>query len=218
MKSNAQGRSVRFPRCSLRTLCAVGAILAIIVIDQLIKYEIKTSFLLHESWHVTDWFQILFTENRGMAFGMQFVGTGLLALFRVLAIGFFVYALSHLIRRRAPLGLIICVSMIIAGAIGNLIDNMFYGLIFSESLSWGAPAQFVPWGEGYAGFMTGKVVDMFYFPLFTWPEWMPWIGGNIFFGAIFNFADASISCGAVALILFYYRYLSRNRIFDRKRR
>ena len=89
---------------------------------------------------------------------------------------------------------------------------MFYGLIFTESTPYEL-ARLVPFGEGYGSFLSGKVVDMFYFPLFTWPDWVPMVGGNTFFGAIFNFADASISCGAVALVLFYYKYLSQSKLF-----
>lgn len=190
-------------------MMAWGIMLAVIVIDQLIKFEIKTGFVLHETYEVASWFKIFFTENRGMAFGMQFIGTMFLALFRVVAIVFFAIYLYRLVRRRAPWGLVACVSLIIAGAVGNIIDNMFYGLIFTESLPFGDPAQLVPFGQGYGEFLSGKVVDMFYFPLFTWPDWMPIVGGNVFFGAVFNFADASISCGAVALVLFYYKHISR---------
>lgn len=197
-----------------RSLIAVAVVLGVIVIDQLIKFDIKTTFLLHEDYCVAgDWFHILFTENRGMAFGMQFVGTMFLALFRIVAIGFFCLVLARLIKRKAPYGVIVCVAMIIAGASGNIIDNMFYGLIFTESTPFSL-AQLVPMGQGYGSFMSGKVVDMFYFPLFTWPDWMPLVGGNTFFGAIFNFADAAISCGAVALLLFYYKYISQSKIFD----
>lgn len=197
-----------------RSLIAVAVVLGVIIIDQLIKFDIKTTFLLHEDYCVTgDWFHILFTENRGMAFGMQFVGTMFLALFRIVAIGFFCLVLARLIKRKAPYGVIVCVAMIIAGASGNIIDNMFYGLIFTESTPFSL-AQLVPMGQGYGSFMSGKVVDMFYFPLFTWPDWMPLVGGNTFFGAIFNFADAAISCGAVALLLFYYKYISQSKIFD----
>lgn len=201
-------------RLSTRSIIATLILLAVIVIDQIIKIEIKTNFSLHESYYVTDWFQLLFTENRGMAFGMQFVGTMFLAIFRVVAIAFFFVVLGKLIRRKAPYGIIVCVSMIIAGALGNIIDNMFYGLIFTESTPYGLPATLVPFGEGYGSFLSGKVVDMFYFPLFTWPDWVPFVGGNTFFGAIFNFADASISCGAVALALFYYNYISKIGLFS----
>ena len=197
-----------------RSLIAVAVVLGVLIIDQLIKFDIKTTFLLHEDFCVAgDWFHILFTENRGMAFGMQFVGTMFLALFRIVAIGFFCLVLARLIKRKAPYGVIVCVAMIIAGASGNIIDNMFYGLIFTESTPFSL-AQLVPMGQGYGSFMSGKVVDMFYFPLFTWPDWMPLVGGNTFFGAIFNFADAAISCGAVALLLFYYKYISQSKIFD----
>ncbi len=197
-----------------RSLIAVADVLGVIIIDQLIKFDIKTTFLLHEDFCVAgDWFHILFTENRGMAFGMQFVGTMFLALFRIVAIGFFCLVLARLIKRKAPYGVIVCVAMIIAGASGNIVDNMFYGLIFTESTPFSL-AQLVPMGQGYGSFMSGKVVDMFYFPLFTWPDWMPLVGGNTFFGAIFNFADAAISCGAVALLLFYYKYISQSKIID----
>ncbi len=196
-----------------RTLIAILIVVAIVAIDQFIKFEVKTGFTLHEDYVVaSDWFHLLFTENRGMAFGMQFVGTMFLALFRVVAIGFFCVVLRRLIKRGATLGLIVCVAMVIAGAIGNIIDNLFYGLIFSESTPY-ETASLVPWGQGYGSFLSGKVVDMFYFPLFNWPDWMPVVGGDTFFGAIFNFADASISCGAVALVIFYYRQLSRLGVF-----
>lgn len=198
-----------------RSIVATLIILGVILIDQIIKLEIKTSFTLHEDLVVVnDWFHILFTENRGMAFGMSFVGTMFLAIFRVVAIAFFCFILARLIRRKAPYGLIVCVAMIIAGASGNIIDNMFYGLIFTESTPFDV-AHLVSFGQGYGSFLSGKVVDMFYFPLFTWPNWVPVFGGNTFFGAIFNFADASISCGAIALALFYYKYISRMRLFSK---
>lgn len=198
-----------------RSIVATLIILGVILIDQIIKFEIKISFTLHEDLVVVnDWFHILFTENRGMAFGMSFVGTMFLAIFRVVAIAFFCIILARLIRRKAPYGLIVCVAMIIAGASGNIIDNMFYGLIFTESTPFDV-AHLVSFGQGYGSFLSGKVVDMFYFPLFTWPNWVPVLGGNTFFGAIFNFADASISCGAIALALFYYKYISRMRLFSK---
>lgn len=197
-----------------RTLLAVAILVAVIVIDQIVKYEVKTHFLLHEAYEVTSWFQIVFTENRGMAFGMQFVGTMFLALFRVAAIVFFCVVLFRLIKRNAPYGMVVCIALVIAGAAGNIVDNMFGGLVYTESLPYGSPACLVPFGEGYGSFLSGKVVDMFYFPLFTWPEWMPLVGGDVFFGAIFNFADACISCGAVALVLFYYKHLTREGLLN----
>ncbi len=196
-----------------RGLWALLIILFVIVADQCIKYAIKTQFSLHENLTVTPWFQLLFTENRGMAFGMDFIGTLALAVFRIVAIGFFVYVLIRQIKHCAPIGLIVCLSLIVAGASGNILDNMFNGLVYSESLPYAEPAQLVPFGEGYGRFMEGRVIDMFYFPLFTWPDWMPVVGNSVFFGAIFNFADAAISCGAVALVLFYYKRLNRSGIF-----
>ena len=188
--------------------------LGIIIIDQIIKIAIKTQFLLGESYEIASWFQLRFTENRGMAFGMDFIGTGILTVFRLCAVAFFIYVLSKEVKKRAPIGFIVCLAMIIAGAFGNIVDNAFYGLIFTESApyyaaSFGAlPAHFVPMGQGYGTFLHGHVVDMFYFPLFQWPDWVPFLGGGTFFGAIFNFADAAISVGAAAMILFYYKYLS----------
>jgi signal peptidase II len=198
----------------LRAFLAVLIPLGIIIIDQIIKIAIKTQFLLGESYEIASWFQLRFTENRGMAFGMDFIGTGILTVFRLCAVAFFIYVLSKEVKKRAPIGFIVCLAMIIAGAFGNIVDNAFYGLIFTESApyyaaSFGAlPAHFVPMGQGYGTFLHGHVVDMFYFPLFQWPDWVPFLGGGTFFGAIFNFADAAISVGAAAMILFYYKYFS----------
>ena len=149
-----------------------------------------------------------------MAFGMSFVGTMFLALFRVVATALFIYLLYKIVKnKKYPVGLIVVVSMLIAGALGNLIDNFFYGLIFTESLpayiSQG-PAQVVPIGEGYGEFLSGKVVDMFYFPFFEWPNWMPLVGGDVFFGAVFNFADAAISVAFVLALCFYSKYFNFN--------
>lgn len=171
--------------------------------------------LLFQKVDITSWFQIYFTENEGMAFGMDFIATMFLTLFRLLAVVVFILFLRKMVKSpRYPLGLVVCLSMIVSGAAGNIIDNCFYGLCFTESLpewSFGAEtASLVPLGEGYGSFLSGKVVDMFYFPLFTWPESWPLIGGDVFFGAVFNFADASISCGAVAMLLFYSKYITIN--------
>ncbi|MBR3941539.1 MAG: lipoprotein signal peptidase [Bacteroidaceae bacterium] len=174
-----------------------------IVADQIIKIAVKTSMQLGEGITVFgDWFQIRFIENNGMAFGMELFGKFFLTSFRMIAVCVLVYYLTALIRDiKKPLGYIVCIAMVLAGAIGNLVDCLFYGEIFSSSL--GQVAEFVPWGEGYGEFMHGRVVDMFYFPLFTWPDWMPVVGGDIFFGPVFNFADACISCSVVALLIFY---------------
>ncbi|MBR1838325.1 MAG: lipoprotein signal peptidase [Bacteroidaceae bacterium] len=186
---------------------AIVVILLVILIDQVVKYTVKTGMLLHEQVSVTSWFKIFFTENQGMAFGMDFVGTMLLTLFRVVAIVFFVIYLARLVKRDASFLTVVCLSLIIAGALGNVIDNCFYGLIFTESpeaFTFGTPAQLVGIGQGYGSFLSGKVVDMFYFPLWQWPEWMPLIGGHTFFNAVFNVADAAITCGAIVLLVSYY--------------
>ncbi|MBQ5909557.1 MAG: lipoprotein signal peptidase [Bacteroidaceae bacterium] len=200
---------------SKRAATAWGISILVLVLDQSIKYLVKTRMLLFQKVDITSWFQIYFTENEGMAFGMDFIGTMFLTLFRLLAVVVFILFLRKMVKSpHYPLGLVVCLSMIVSGAAGNIIDNCFYGLCFTESLpewSFGAEtACLVPLGEGYGSFLSGKVVDMFYFPLFTWPESWPLIGGDVFFGAVFNFADASISCGAVAMLLFYSKYITIN--------
>lgn len=194
-------------------------VVAILVIDQAIKIWVKTSMTLHESIHVFDWFYIAFIENMGMAFGMQLGSKIALSLFRVVAIAALAYYLWLEVRKNAKTGYVVCLSMVLAGAMGNLIDCMFYGLIFNES-SPHYVSYFVPFGTGYAPFLMGKVVDMFYFPLIeaNWPAWMPLVGGEhfVFFSPIFNFADASISVSFVLLLLFYREEVSKvsfNRTF-----
>ena len=183
-----------------------------IVIDQIIKIWEKTSMTLHESIRVTDWFYISFIENNGMAYGMQIGSKLALSLFRVVAISLLAYYVWLQVRRQARTGYIICLSMVLAGAIGNLLDCMFYGLVFNAS-SVAYTSYFVPFGTGYAPFLMGKVVDMFYFPLIvtTWPEWVPMWGGQefIFFSPVFNYADANISVGVVLLLLFYRKEISQ---------
>lgn len=198
----------------MRALIPAITIPLIIIIDQATKIAIKTSMCLYDKIEITPWFQLLFTENKGMAFGMSFVGTMFLALFRIVATGLFIYLLYKIVKdKKYPKGLIVVVSMLIAGALGNLIDNFFYGLFFTESLpSYLAqgPAHLVPFGEGYGEFLSGKVVDMFYFPLFEWPDWVPLVGGDVFFGAVFNVADAAISIAFVVALFFYSKYLTFN--------
>ena len=187
-------------------------VVAILLIDQAIKIWVKTSMCLHESIHVTDWFYITFIENMGMAFGMQLGSKVVLSLFRVIAITLLGYYTCLEIRRQAKSGYIVCLAMIFAGAVGNLIDCLFYGLIFNESSPYYV-SYFVPFGSGYAPFLMGKVVDMFYFPLIEteWPLWMPFVGGEhfVFFSPVFNFADASISVSVVVLLLFYREEISK---------
>ena len=194
-------------------------VVAILLIDQAIKIWVKTSMTLHESIQVTDWFYITFIENMGMAFGMQLGSKILLSLFRVVAIAALAYYIWLEVKRKTRTGYIVCLAMILAGAAGNLIDCMFYGLvfnnyglIFNESSPYYV-SYFVPFGTGYAPLLMGKVVDMFYFPLIEtqWPLWMPFVGGEhfVFFSPVFNFADASISVSVVWLILFYREEIGR---------
>ena len=193
---------------SIKSAIAILVVICTLIADQIIKITVKTNMGLYEIINVTNWFEIRFTENDGMAFGMDFIGTMFLALFRMAAIIFFSYILYNIVRKNAPTGFIVCFSLVVAGAAGNIIDNCLYGLIFTKSIYGMPPAHFVPIGQGFGSFLSGHVVDMFYFPLFEWPSWMPLVGGNVFFGAIFNFADAAISCGAVALFIFYHKLLS----------
>lgn len=189
----------------------------LLLLDQALKIWIKTHLCIDEAIMVVpDWFQLRFIENNGAAFGMQIASSGgfdwgklALSLFRVVMIGLLGYYIVFLNRRKqgTPKGVIIGLAMILAGAIGNLIDSMFYGMIFTAS----TPATVATFGEGYSTFMMGKVVDMFYFPLFQWnsvPGWLDFLVdyNNYFFGAIFNLADAYISCAVVYLIIFQYRF------------
>ena len=194
-------------RSVLATLIVVG----ILFIDQLIKIWVKTNMTLHEQIEILSWFKIVFIENNGMAYGMELGSKLVLSLFRVVAISALVYYMVGLVKRQVRLGYLVCLSMILAGAIGNLLDSMFYGLMFNASSEF-YTSYFVPFGSGYAPFLVGKVVDMFYFPLIvtTWPDWVPVVGGNpyVFFSPIFNFADASISVGVVLLLLFYRKEVS----------
>lgn len=191
---------------------AVIIVIAILLIDQILKIWVKTNMHLHECITITDWFKICFIENKGMAFGMEIGSKLVLSLFRIVAVSVIGYYINLQVKQKARTGYIVCLAMVMAGAIGNIIDCMFYGLIFNASSEF-YTSYFVPFGEGYAPFLMGKVVDMFYFPLIvsTWPDWMPMVGGEdfVFFSPIFNFADASISVGVVLLLLFYRKELSK---------
>ncbi len=185
---------------------AILTALVILALDQWIKVTVKTSMYMHESIRVTDWFYILFTENRGMAFGMELFHKVFLTSFRIVAVAALVWYTARRVLRGVSWGLLSCLVLIMAGAAGNIFDSVFYGMIFNNPP---APlqAEFVSWGTGYDTLFMGRVVDMFYFPLFEWdwPSWVPvWGGGHaVFFSPVFNFADACISCGVVALMLFY---------------
>ena len=202
----------RWPRFLSDGWLALILVVAIIVIDQLIKVWVKTNMTLHESIHITDWFYISFIENNGMAYGMQIGSKLLLSLFRVAAISLLGYYIWLQVQKKVRTGYIVCLAMVMAGAVGNLIDCMFYGLVFNASSPY-YTSYFVPFGTGYASFLMGKVVDMFYFPLIvtTWPGGVPFVGGEefVFFSPVFNFADASISVGVVLLLLFYRKEISQ---------
>lgn len=190
---------------------ASAIIVLVIVIDQLIKIWVKTKMYWGEDIEILSWFHIRFVQNNGMAFGMEFGSKLFLTLFRIVAVGVLGWIICRLCRRDVyPKGFVACVALITAGAAGNIFDCVFYGEIFTNPYP-PEVAQFVPWGEGYGTIFHGLVVDMFYFPLFSfqWPEWMPLLAGRTFsfFDPVFNFADAAISVGMVVLILFYSKYL-----------
>ena len=191
---------------------AALVIALVIVIDQAVKIWVKTHFYYGEEVDVTSWFKILFIENNGMAFGMELGSKLLLTLFRIIASGAFIYYLWKLNKRTdIPRGYVICIALITAGALGNVIDCIAYGLIFNNPIPPQVAQMFPPDG-GYSSLFNGRVVDMLYFPLceWNWPGWMPWIGGNhfVFFQPIFNIADAALSVSVFVLILFYARYLA----------
>lgn len=203
-----------------KSILSIALILFVIILDQLIKVWVKTNMYLGESIHITDWFQIRFIENNGMAFGWEMGGKYFLTSFRIVAVILIGIYILHQIKKNAPTGFIVCLSLILAGAAGNIFDCLFYGMIFNNPPYPGV-AQLVEWGTGYSEFMLGRVVDMFYFPLVEWnmPQWewlnkiafLPDAGEHcIFFSPIFNFADASISCAIVALILFYHKMFTEN--------
>jgi signal peptidase II len=180
----------------------------LVLLDQILKIWIKTHFILGEEFQIFDWFIIHFTENNGMAFGMEFggyLGKALLTLFRIIVVGIGIKYIINLSKTKMHNGALIALGLIIGGAIGNIIDSSFYGIIFNESYN--NLAQFLPETGGYSSFLHGKVVDMLYFPLLNnhYPDWLPILGGEhfIFFRPVFNIADAGISVGIFMILLFY---------------
>lgn len=188
-------------------------IAAILFLDQAIKWWVKLTMYLGEELHIADWFILHFTENNGMAFGMEFggdYGKLFLSVFRILFVSGLIYYLRTQVRAKADPLYITCVAMVIAGASGNIIDSIFYGKIFNSSVF--QIAQFLPAEGGYSGWLHGKVVDMFYFPLLQgyFPSWVPFWGGQEFqfFRPVFNLADASISVGIALMFIFQKRFFT----------
>jgi len=200
-----------------KTTIALVVSLGVIAIDQWSKFWVKTTMYLGQEYKIAgNWFYIHFTENNGMAFGMEFAGEyGKLFLtsFRVVAVFGILYYLIYLLKRKEThSGLIVCMSLIFAGALGNIVDSVFYGVWFNDSYH--QIASFMPESGGYSNLMYGKVVDMLYFPLMSgsYPEWLPIVGGDpfMFFRPVFNIADTAISTGVISVALF------QNKLFDKK--
>jgi len=198
---------------STRRLKILTIIFTILVADQVLKIWVKTNMSLGDEFVVfKDWFILHFVENNGMAFGFEFAGEYgkmFLSIFRILAviaIGWYLFKLTK--EKEMPFGFLACIALIFAGAIGNIIDSLFYGMIFNHS--YGQVADIFPEGGGYETFLHGRVVDMFYFPLIqgTYPEWIPFKGGDyfIFFRPVFNIADSSITVGIFSILIFYRGY------------
>jgi signal peptidase II len=188
-------------------------VLLVLFIDQSVKFYIKTHFISGQGTRIFRWFHILFTENNGMAFGMEFGGQAgklILSVFRIVAIVGIAWYLVHIIKSKTHSGFALSIALILAGAIGNLIDSMFYGIIFSGSEY--QVAQFLPHGGGYSSFLHGKVVDMLYFPIINthFPSWFPFWGTEqfIFFRPVFNIADSSITIGVVIILLFQRKFFN----------
>lgn len=193
---------------------AAFVIFIVLFLDQALKIWMKTNFLLGEDLAIFgNWFYLHFTENNGMAFGYELgvsYGKLFLSIFRIVAIVGIAWYLWRSIKRKESAGLIISLSLIVAGAIGNIIDSAFYGLLFSESTFY-QKAVFLPEAGGYSSFLHGKVVDMLYFPIIEsqWPSWVPFLSGSdfTFFSPVFNIADSSISIGVALLLIFQRRFL-----------
>ena len=193
-------------------MLASAVVFLVLLIDQIIKIAVKTNMRIGDDIVITDWFLIRFIENNGMAWGMELGSKLFLSVFRIIAVALIIYYIVKLVKAKANRGYIALISMICAGAFGNIVDSLLYGQIFTESTPWSV-ATLTEFGHGYAAPLMGKVVDMFYFPIIDTilPEWIPIWGGEhfIFFSPIFNFADASISVGVILILIFFRKELSK---------
>lgn len=201
-----------------KKIVAALIIIGMIVIDQVVKIAVKTHMALGESFEIFPWFKILFVENPGMAFGMSIGSKWILTTFRIIVSATVMYYLVKLIKMNSRMSYIVTISLLFTGAVGNIIDCMFYGQIFSESTYFSVASLF-PAGGGYAPVMLGRVVDMLYFPLFVFPDWVPMLGGQIFFSPVFNVADICVTVSMFALILFFRNDFNDTfeRVFTRKK-
>lgn len=180
-----------------------------IAADQILKFYIKLNFTLGEQFVIFDWFRLLFVENPGMAFGVTMGSKLFLTLFRLLVSVLLVWYIVKLIKLEYKTGYMVIVTLILTGAVGNIVDCLFYGQIFTET-TYDTVAQLTAFGTGYAPCLMGKVVDMFYCPLFTFPEWVPFFGGEVFFSPIFNLADSYITVAIFWLVIGYRKTFSES--------